>query len=59
MEKVELRKDEFVALFTHFGLEPDWKFLSENFATIPDYEWKGFLNSIHGILMRRQNRREG
>lgn len=54
MEKAERRKSEFEALFAHYALEPDYKFLSENFGSVPDYEWKGFLNSINAILSRRQ-----
>lgn len=51
--KAEKRKGEFTALFERFGLEVDWKFLSENFSEVPEYEWSGFLQSIHSILARR------
>ncbi|GEM_PF-1450596 len=53
MEKKELRKRQFEELFKQHRMEPDWKFLSGNYAELPEYEWAGFLHSINAILARR------
>ncbi len=56
MEKATSRRVQFQALFARYGKEPDWKFLSDTYADMADYEWKGLIHSIHLILARRAER---
>ncbi|HSV98143.1 MAG TPA: hypothetical protein VLM75_14570 [Spirochaetota bacterium] len=56
MGKTTTRKMEFETLFARHGKEPDWKFLSHNFADMADHEWTGLLQSINLILSRRTGR---
>lgn len=56
MDKAASRRMEFQELFARHGKEPDWKFLSDNFADMADHEWKGLIHSINLILARRAER---